>query len=527
MWFFVFSTDEDARQAFLRNNGKIKEIQISLMLSSRTEMQRVIEQARAKSYAAFMQPAATAAPAAVPSQVPLPAAVPQIIPSAIPELKKEKDSTKDKIEKRDGRKRSRSKSKERDRRDRSRDRDRKDRRYRDRSRSKSRERKSSRRRDRSRSRNRSRSREKERRNTNRDHRKRSEEKTIVQPFQKEQRKPEMWTNQTKPENVQVQPGSLPQSFQINVDPTKRNIGASQVNGFPGPGGPNNFSGNDNMNRNVRESWPPTNHNQGGFQMNRNSENFNQMDSFPGNDRFRKRNFNRFENEEDSCIALEPFYGGYGDIRKFFQGMFISNRGIKFINDSNGRRTGIVYVQFSNKRTKEDALNMSGRLLNGMDINITHIDDREFEEAIDRYVPPAFDDNSNEKFRGRNAPKNFNNNKNDDIESELKDYSCLTVEELPTYVKEQDILHLFQMHPLVALNLMNRRRGGPIAYVKFGSKEEAKKALEEKSHHIVGGKPVTVKACTDEQFDEINKQQDVSLNSPKTEDIGTDCLSVSR
>ncbi|KAJ8948708.1 hypothetical protein NQ318_017876 [Aromia moschata] len=131
------NTDEDARQAFTRNNGKIKEIQISLMLSSRTEMQRVIEAARAQSYAAFMQVAPT------PAAVPMPAAVPAIVPAAVPEIKKEaKDAKSDR---KDSRRRSRSKS--RDRKDRSRDRDRKDKRHRDRSRSRSRDRKDRRRRE--------------------------------------------------------------------------------------------------------------------------------------------------------------------------------------------------------------------------------------------------------------------------------------------------------------------------------------------------------------------------------------------
>lgn len=493
------------------------------MLSSRTEMQRVIEQARAKSYAAFMQPAASApvpTPTPIPAQVPLPSVVPAIIPAAVPEIKKEKDIMNDKLNKRDSRRRSRSKSKERDRRDRSRER--KDRRYRDRSRSKSRDRKGSRRRERSRSRNRSKSRERERRNSSRDRRRRSEEKTVISPFNKDQRKPDIWANQGKPDmmsGLQAQLGLRPPGFQVNLDPTKRNTGSPQMNGFQGPG----FANNENISRNLRDSWPPSN--QGGFPNNRNNDNFNHMDNYSGNDRFRRR-FNRFQTESNVCIALEPFYGGYADIRKFFQGMFISNRGIKCINDSHGRRTGIVYVQFSNVKTKEDAISMSGRMLNGLELSITHIEDSEFEEAVDRYVPSPFDDGSNDKFKGRNGPKHFMN-KNEESEPELKDFICLTVEDLPNYVKDQDILHIFEMYPLVALNVVNRRRGRPIAYVKFGSKEEAKKALEETSSHIVGGKQVTVKPCSDQHFDEVNKQQDVSLGSPKTEEIGTDCLSVSR
>ncbi|CAN7986107.1 unnamed protein product [Ixodes pacificus] len=46
--FIAFSTDEDARQAMERDAGKIKEVRIKLLLSSRAEMQRVIDQARAQ-----------------------------------------------------------------------------------------------------------------------------------------------------------------------------------------------------------------------------------------------------------------------------------------------------------------------------------------------------------------------------------------------------------------------------------------------------------------------------------------------
>ncbi|XP_053684749.1 uncharacterized protein LOC128734528 [Sabethes cyaneus] len=52
--FIAFSTDEDARQAMMLNGGKIKEVQITLLLSSRAEMQKVIEEAR-RTTMSFMQ----------------------------------------------------------------------------------------------------------------------------------------------------------------------------------------------------------------------------------------------------------------------------------------------------------------------------------------------------------------------------------------------------------------------------------------------------------------------------------------
>lgn len=91
----------------MRNNGKIKEVQIKLMLSSRTEMQKVIEAARSQSLAAFMPTASSLGT----GQTALPAAVPSVVPAAVPEIpiNRERDSRSKEKEKR----RSRSRSRER------------------------------------------------------------------------------------------------------------------------------------------------------------------------------------------------------------------------------------------------------------------------------------------------------------------------------------------------------------------------------------------------------------------------------
>ncbi|CRL00290.1 CLUMA_CG013563, isoform A [Clunio marinus] len=52
--FIAFSTDEDARCAMQLNGGKIKEVQVTLLLSSRSEMQKVIEKARQASSSSFL-----------------------------------------------------------------------------------------------------------------------------------------------------------------------------------------------------------------------------------------------------------------------------------------------------------------------------------------------------------------------------------------------------------------------------------------------------------------------------------------
>ncbi|XP_055910270.1 homeobox protein 2 [Eupeodes corollae] len=64
--FIAFSTDEDARQAMMHDRGKINEVQIRLLLSSRAEMQKVIETARQQSLAMQLKLTASAAKPVIP-----------------------------------------------------------------------------------------------------------------------------------------------------------------------------------------------------------------------------------------------------------------------------------------------------------------------------------------------------------------------------------------------------------------------------------------------------------------------------
>ncbi|XP_029734838.2 uncharacterized protein LOC115270035 [Aedes albopictus] len=76
--FIAFSTDEDARQAMMMNGGKIKEVQVTLLLSSRAEMQKVIEEAR-RTTMSFMQLSAQSAPV-IPQQAPV---IPKVTAPAV------------------------------------------------------------------------------------------------------------------------------------------------------------------------------------------------------------------------------------------------------------------------------------------------------------------------------------------------------------------------------------------------------------------------------------------------------------
>lgn len=79
--FIAFANDEDARQAMARDGQKIKDSPVKLLLSSRNEMQRVIELARTQSLALKAADQLPARPPAPPApRPPMPAAPPGHVP---------------------------------------------------------------------------------------------------------------------------------------------------------------------------------------------------------------------------------------------------------------------------------------------------------------------------------------------------------------------------------------------------------------------------------------------------------------
>ncbi|RWS12335.1 RNA-binding-like protein 2 [Dinothrombium tinctorium] len=111
--FIAFASDEDARQAMGRDGGVIKDARVKLLLSSRSEMQKVIEQARNQtlglksSEPSPVAPPATAPAAAASGLLPTPLQTTNLVPPVTePEVRHRSPN-------RGGRRRSRSMERER------------------------------------------------------------------------------------------------------------------------------------------------------------------------------------------------------------------------------------------------------------------------------------------------------------------------------------------------------------------------------------------------------------------------------
>ncbi|CAH0713516.1 unnamed protein product, partial [Brenthis ino] len=522
--FIAFSTDEDARQAMMLDGGKIKEIQVKLFLSSRSEMHKVIEAARQSVPILSLAPTPAPAPVAPPQvptppqptlpvppaitpfsaalgtnplsgfgipgignpqEIPQPAVIEPPAPLISPPLKSpvEEDKEEEKV----SRKRSKEKDRRRTRsRSRSRDRDRKDRKRDRRDRSRSRER---RRRDRSRSRDR-RDRKRDRKD-----RSRSRERSPRRSRDKRGDRRSPHNSQERSLDSNESSGALPASAYGN---NSNGPQMSMVQNSPLQNGPMNFNDpslTDAFNK-LQELGKKRNPNafqgdqQNGsrFQGGRGSNN-----SSRGGASFRRDGRpSRFdEQQRDCCVAIRnaPNHTSYGDVRRFFPFM-IDKHGIKMINDNMGRRTGNIFVRFCDPRSKQLALQRKSNELKGAQVVVESLDDDAYESAVDSFLP----------YREDNDDEDASLIIADGDDSLTKKFCALKLSDLPNFVKEHDIMKAFSDFSLLSILLNDCRVSRTkIAFVQFVKPDEAKSAFDRRETYLFGRRQAVITPMSDEEF----------------------------
>lgn len=201
---------------------------------------------------------------------------------------------------------------------------------------------------------------------------------------------------------------------------------------------------------------------------------------------------RREQRFESCVQVRPYYGGYGDVRRFFNGLHISNSGIKFVTDGNRKRTGTIYVRFVRPEARPQALRRSGQELRGVVVEVAPITDEDFEKCGTH--EPEFEE---EKEQGKTDQE--------ETTGDEKPTNCIVVVDIPTFAKEQDILKMFSDYSLLGIHIYkeNKKRN---AYVQFHKEDDAERAFKEKDKHTLGGKPIVVRWCSEKMFKEAELGQ---------------------
>ncbi|CAG9791223.1 unnamed protein product [Diatraea saccharalis] len=543
--FIAFSTDEDARQAMMLDCGKIKEIQVKLLLSSRSEMHKVIEAARqsvpiltlAASAPAPVVTTAASAPTPIiptitpfsaalgtnsltgfgipgignPNEIPQPAVIeppaPLVSPSAITpnaneEKEEEKVETKRDRDKDRRRSRSRSRSRDRDRKDRKRDR-------RDRSRSRER-----RRRDRSRSRDRrdrKRDRKERSRSSDRSPSRRSRDRRERKsPRNSQEKVDDSQSNDSFAAPTSMAGNVINPSMQTQMQPLMQSTNI-MMNGLPNDNALQNRYNDPSLadafnklqelgkkrNPNAFQGDLRDQNGGGRFQGGRGGA------AIRGGTGFRRENrVSRFDNDQprDVCVAIRnaPNHTSYGDVRRFFP-FVIDKHGIKMINDHLGRRTGNIFVKFCDPRSKQLVLQRKHNELKGAQVTVETLDDDAYDAAIDSFLP----------YREENDEEDPSLIIADD--EPKQSFNILKLTDLPTFVKEQDIIKTFSDFSLLSIMLNDcRNTRSKIAFVQFVKPEDAKEAFDRKDRYIFGRRHPTIVPVTDEEY---NKQKQIQNERP--------------
>ncbi|KAG5678944.1 hypothetical protein PVAND_008563 [Polypedilum vanderplanki] len=103
---------------------------------------------------------------------------------------------------------------------------------------------------------------------------------------------------------------------------------------------------------------------------------------------------------------------YSDMRKFFNGLPIDD--IKFLTDSKGNHNGIVLIKFISSDSKKQSMIKNGWQLKSTLIMITSITDEEYENGLDS--------KSRDSYKGRDDCKGYNNKYRDRSNSREREYS---------------------------------------------------------------------------------------------------------
>lgn len=483
---------------------KLKETGVRLLLSSRSEMQKVIEMARQQTVSVFQlnTPPVQAPPPVIPNpqillaqqmirhqlpfnpnMAPLGVAPPRLnfpmqqLLQPPPQMLIDRNAN-DTEKKVVGRDRRRSRSRERHSRGRSRSRDR----------SNSRDRTRRNNRSRSRSRDRTSSHRRRRRSYSRDYdsdesdSRSSKRKSVTPPKAKEP--VQIWENQA------------PFNFRAVYN--------------------NNSNGNSNdsaMSRgNGRAPAPPTLDKNafGEFQRLRDRRNEPQRPTENSNDNA----IDLTEDDHNCCVKVTNIEKttGYKDLRRFFQGLAVRQNGLKMINNEQGKRSGVAFVRFHRPESRKFALMRCGQVLNGNKLVVTTLDDNEFEEAVDSYRPPPNGSASQlQQLRTAiNSPPS--SAAGQPLAFDQIIFTCLKVTDLPTLTTEQDIMKYFSEYGLMHIILTKDKQKRNCAFLKLNRAEDAKRALQEKNFFSMGhNKKITVTMCSEAVFEEV-------MNSTIIEDM---------
>ncbi|KAM8707586.1 hypothetical protein ACLKA7_014680 [Drosophila subpalustris] len=188
---------------------------------------------------------------------------------------------------------------------------------------------------------------------------------------------------------------------------------------------------------------------------------------------------------------------YSDLRKYFAGLYIPHNGIKIVSGANGARTGVAYIEFSRVSSAQKALARNNTMFRNRLVQIVPISDEEFEQVDERMQR-----NNNRETGGGGGGSSRSSSGTPAAAAPaaaptvLPPISVLYVEDLPQLTTEQDIMKMFSATCTIVDILLTpspHNRREFVAFVLFARENEARFALEDTARHYIGFRKLRVRA----------------------------------
>ncbi|KAH8303796.1 hypothetical protein KR018_006003 [Drosophila ironensis] len=193
---------------------------------------------------------------------------------------------------------------------------------------------------------------------------------------------------------------------------------------------------------------------------------------------------------------------YSDLRKYFQGLYIPHNGIK-IMQVNGNRTGVAYVEFSRVSSAQKAIQRNNTMFRDRMIQVVPVGDDEFERAEERTK------NHDGGRRDHNGGAGSGDRDRSDRGGGPVVTTVLYVEDLPQVTTEHEIMKMFSANYTVVDILLspspNNRRES-VAFVLFARESEAQLALEDTSKHYIGFRQLRVRPSSESEMQNAKDKQ---------------------
>lgn len=228
---------------------------------------------------------------------------------------------------------------------------------------------------------------------------------------------------------------------------------------------------------------------------------------------------------------------YEDLTKFFHQLSIND--IKFLTDHKGIRSGVALIRFSSSDAKKKALTRNMWQLNSTQVLIMPISEDDYENGLssrlkrndDRYRDRSdsrerdyrsnnrfgdnnrsgggggnnnYNNNFNNRDNNRNNRSNFRNDDNQFNEEKPPEFppdklfTVLMIDDIPRTANEPDICEAFP-------NIVSITIDRYTAYVKFASHDIAKSVSENRFIHYIKNKRVFIEPSSSAMFDDLARK----------------------